>query len=65
MGQSAGFGSVNMYSAFKRLLDVVVSAVVLTLRHRPAVKRQNISDQVARTKDTAMEVRQVKSGQGL
>ena len=42
-----------------------IGAIVLTLRHRPAVKRQNISDQVARTKDTAMEVRQVKSGQGL
>ena len=47
------------------LLVAMIGAIVLTLRHRPAVKRQNISDQVARTKDTAMEVRQVKSGQGL
>ncbi len=47
------------------LLVAMIGAIVLTLRHRPSVKRQNISDQVARTKETAMEVRQVKSGQGL
>jgi NADH-quinone oxidoreductase subunit J len=47
------------------LLVAMIGAIVLTLRHKPNIKRQNISDQVARTKDTAMEVRQVKSGQGL
>jgi len=47
------------------LLVAMVGAIVLTLRHKPNVKRQNISDQVARTKETAMEVRQVKSGQGI
>jgi NADH-quinone oxidoreductase subunit J len=47
------------------LLVAMIGAIVLTLRHKPNIKRQNISDQVARTKDTAMEVRRVKSGQGL
>jgi NADH-quinone oxidoreductase subunit J len=35
------------------------------LRHKPNVKRQNIADQVARTKATAIEIRKVQSGQGL
>jgi NADH-quinone oxidoreductase subunit J len=47
------------------LLVAMIGAIVLTLRHRARVKRQNISDQVARTKATAMEIRQVQSGQGL
>jgi NADH-quinone oxidoreductase subunit J len=47
------------------LLVAMIGAIVLTLRHRPNVKRQNIAEQVARTKDTAMEVRKVQSGQGL
>ncbi len=47
------------------LLVAMIGAIVLTLRHKPNVKRQNISDQVARTKETAMEVRQVRPGQGI
>ena len=47
------------------LLVAMVGAIVLTLRHKAGVKRQNIADQVARTKETAMEIRQVRSGQGL
>jgi NADH-quinone oxidoreductase subunit J len=47
------------------LLVAMVGAIVLTLRHKPNVKRQNISDQVARTKETAMEVVKVQPGQGL
>ena len=47
------------------LLVAMVGAIVLTLRHKAGVKRQNISDQVARTKETAMEVRQVRPGQGI
>jgi NADH-quinone oxidoreductase subunit J len=47
------------------LLVAMVGAIVLTLRHKPQVKRQNISDQVARTKETAIEIRQVKPGQGI
>jgi NADH-quinone oxidoreductase subunit J len=47
------------------LLVAMVGAIVLTLRHKEGVKRQNIAQQVARTKETAMEVRQVRPGQGL
>jgi NADH-quinone oxidoreductase subunit J len=47
------------------LLVAMIGAIVLTLRHKAGVKRQNIADQVARTKDTAIEVRQVRPGQGL
>jgi NADH-quinone oxidoreductase subunit J len=47
------------------LLVAMVGAIVLTLRHKPGVKRQNIAEQVARTKATAMEIRQVRPGQGL
>ncbi len=47
------------------LLVAMIGAIVLTLRHKEGVKRQNIADQVARTPATAIEVRKVKSGQGL
>jgi NADH-quinone oxidoreductase subunit J len=47
------------------LLVAMIGAIVLTLRHKPNVKRQNISDQNARTRDTAIEVRKVQPGQGL
>jgi NADH-quinone oxidoreductase subunit J len=43
----------------------MVGAIVLTLRHKPTVKRQNIAEQVARTKATAMEIVKVQSGQGV
>ena len=32
------------------LLVAMIGAIVLTLRHQPSVKRQNIADQVARTR---------------
>jgi NADH-quinone oxidoreductase subunit J len=47
------------------LLVAMIGAIVLTLRHKPNVKRQRISDQVARTKATAIEIRQVRPGQGI
>ena len=47
------------------LLVAMVGAIVLTLRHKVGVKRQNIADQVARTKATAIDIVKVKSGQGL
>jgi NADH-quinone oxidoreductase subunit J len=47
------------------LLIAMIGAIVLTLRHKPNVKRQNISDQVARTPETAIEVVKVPVGQGL
>ncbi|MGD9921057.1 MAG: NADH-quinone oxidoreductase subunit J [Pseudorhodoplanes sp.] len=47
------------------LLVAMIGAIVLTLRHKEGVKRQNISDQVARTPATAIEVVKVQPGQGL
>jgi NADH-quinone oxidoreductase subunit J len=47
------------------LLVAMIGAIVLTLRHKPKVKRQNIADQVARTRATAIEIRQVRPGQGI
>ena len=47
------------------LLVAMIGAIVLTLRHRPGVKRQNIADQVARTPATGMVVVQVETGKGI
>ena len=47
------------------LLVAMIGAIVLTLRHKPGVKRQDIAAQVARTPATAIEVRKVKTGAGL
>ncbi len=47
------------------LLVAMIGAIVLTLRHKPNVKRQNIADQVARTKATAIKIRRVRPGQGI
>ena len=47
------------------LLLAMIGAIVLTLRHREGVKRQNVGRQVARTREEAIELRKVKPGQGL
>jgi len=47
------------------LLVAMVGAIVLTLHHREKIKRQNIAEQVARTKETAIEIIKVRPGQGL
>ena len=47
------------------LLVAMIGAIVLTLRHRAHVKRQNIADQVARTPATGMRIVQIESGEGL
>ena len=47
------------------LLVAMVGAIVLTLRHKENVKRQNIADQVARNPATAIEIRKVESGKGI
>ena len=46
------------------LLVAMIGAIVLTLRHRPGVKRQSISRQVARERATAIEMVDVEPGQG-
>ena len=47
------------------LLVAMIGAIVLTLRHKVYVKRQDINVQNARTPEIAMAVRKVASGQGL
>jgi len=47
------------------LLVAMIGAIVLTLHHKPKVKRQDINKQNARTPETAVKVVKVKSGQGL
>lgn len=47
------------------LLVAMVGAIVLTLRHRKDVKRQNVLAQMYHDPATAMELKDVKPGQGL
>ncbi|WP_108397311.1 NADH-quinone oxidoreductase subunit J [Devosia submarina] len=47
------------------LLVAMIGAIVLTLRHKPNVKRQDAIKQVARRPSETMQVVKVKSGQGL
>jgi NADH-quinone oxidoreductase subunit J len=47
------------------LLVAMIGAIVLTLQHKPNVRRQNIANQVARNRASAIEVVKVKTGQGL
>ena len=47
------------------LLVAMIGAIVLTLRHKPHVRRQVIADQVARTPATGMEIVSIKSGEGI
>jgi NADH-quinone oxidoreductase subunit J len=46
------------------LLVAMLGAIVLALRHRPEVRRQSIRRQVARQPAEAVEMRDVKPGQG-
>jgi NADH-quinone oxidoreductase subunit J len=46
------------------LLVAMIGAIVLTLRHRPGVKRQSIRAQIGRTRAAAVELVDVKPGQG-
>ena len=47
------------------LLVAMIGAIVLTLRHRKDVKRQNVLTQMYRDPAKAMELKDVKPGQGL
>lgn len=47
------------------LLVAMIGAIVLTLRHRTNVKRQDVLAQMYRDPDASMELRDVKPGQGL
>lgn len=47
------------------LLVAMIGAIVLTLRHRPNVKRQQAHIQVGRDRKTAVELQDIKSGEGI
>ncbi len=46
------------------LLVAMIGAIVLTLRHRPGVRRQSIAVQNARTPAMAVDMVEIKPGQG-
>ena len=47
------------------LLVAMIGAIVLTLRHRPNVKRQNIARQVGRRAEETVELVKIRPGQGI
>jgi NADH-quinone oxidoreductase subunit J len=47
------------------LLVAMVGAIVLTLRHKEGVKRQDVRRQIARTRAASIELRKVEPGQGI
>jgi NADH-quinone oxidoreductase subunit J len=47
------------------LLVAMIGAIVLTLRHKPGVKRQSIPAQVARDARPRSKVRKVETGEGI
>ena len=47
------------------LLIAMIGAIVLTLRHKPGIKRQDVSRQVGRDAKKAMEVKSVQTGVGV
>ena len=47
------------------LLVAMIGAIVLTLRHRTNVKRQDVIKQMMRDPATAIELKDIKPGQGL
>ena len=47
------------------LLVAMIGAIVLTLRHRPDVRRQKISDQTERRREDVIEIRDINSGSGV
>ena len=66
----AGLGMLDGYVYFFEaagmiLLVAMIGAIVLTLQHLPRVRRQDISEQVARKPSTSIEVVKARSGQGL
>lgn len=44
------------------LLVAMIGAIVLTLRHKPGVRRQNIGDQTARTPKSGMKIVTIQPG---
>ncbi|MDF1681549.1 NADH-quinone oxidoreductase subunit J [Ponticaulis sp.] len=47
------------------LLIAMIGAIVLTLRHRPGVRRQSVEEQTGRKRADAVELKDVRPGQGI
>ncbi len=47
------------------LLLAMVGAIVLTLRHRKGVKKQKVPEQMARTREGAVELVDIEPGEGI
>jgi NADH-quinone oxidoreductase subunit J len=47
------------------LLVAMIGAIVLTLRHKPGVRRQVVADQVLRTSRSGMRLADLKPGEGI
>ena len=47
------------------LLIAMIGSIVLTLRSRPDVKRQNVTKQIYRDPNASIEVKDVKPGEGI
>lgn len=47
------------------LFVAMIGAIVLTLRKRPGVRRQNVGEQFRRTPEESMEIRKIGSGTGV
>lgn len=47
------------------LLVAMIGAIVLTLRSRPGVRKQNISDQINRHPEDAIEIKKIEPGSGI
>ena len=47
------------------LLVAMIGAIVLTLRHRDGVKRQDMHAQVNRKREDSVEIVDIKSGEGI
>ena len=57
---------VYLFQAAGLILFVaMIGAIVLTLRHRPNVKRQDVLKQMYRERNEAVELKDVKPGQGI
>ena len=66
LGQIIYTDYVYMFQTAGLILFVaMIGAIVLTLRHRENVKRQDVTAQIWRTREEAVELKDVKPGQGV
>ena len=47
------------------LLVAMIGAICLTLRKRPGVRRQKIADQISRSREESVEIKQITPGSGV